>query len=77
MFSIGTIANDTHTEHVVPTLIYIPNVGIIELVQNQPIKSIDVLAMKLTIPPDIVKQHLPETFFHLEVREMIIDETPT
>jgi hypothetical protein len=32
--------------------------------------------MKLVIPFDIVKQHLPKTFFHLEVGEMIVDETP-
>jgi hypothetical protein len=31
--------------------------------------------MKLTIPPNIVKQHLHETFFHQEVGEMIVDET--
>jgi hypothetical protein len=36
-----------------------------------------VLAIKLPIPLNIVKQHLLETFFHLEVGKMIIDETPT
>ncbi len=34
-----------------------------------------VLVVNLAIPPDVVKQHLPKTFFHLEVGEMIIDET--
>jgi hypothetical protein len=31
--------------------------------------------MELVIPLDIVKQHLPKTFFHPEDWEMIIDET--
>jgi hypothetical protein len=35
------------------------------------------LTMKLVISLDIVKQHSPETFFHLEFGEMIVDETPT
>ncbi len=35
------------------------------------------LVVKLVIPPDIVKQHLLKTFFHLEVGKMIVDETPT
>ncbi len=34
---------------------------------KQPIVPIDVLAMKLAIPLDIVKQHLLKTFFHPEV----------
>jgi hypothetical protein len=33
LFSIGTIAVPTHTEHV-PKLVYIPNIGIIKLVQK-------------------------------------------
>jgi hypothetical protein len=36
---------------------------------------VDALAVKLGIPLDIVKQHSLETFFHLEVGDMIIDET--
>jgi hypothetical protein len=35
-----------------------------------------VLAVKLVTPPSTVKQHFPKIFFHLEVGEMIIDETP-
>jgi hypothetical protein len=61
----------------IPTIDYIPNTIIAKLVIKQPIKSVGILAMKLAIPLNIVKQHLPETFFHPEVGEMIIDETPT
>jgi hypothetical protein len=75
LFLIGTIAVPTHTEPI-PTTNYIPNTIIAELIIKQPIKSVGVLTMKLTIPPNIVKQHLLETFFHLEVGEMIVDETP-
>jgi hypothetical protein len=32
--------------------------------------------VNLVIPPNIIKQHLPETFFYPEVGDMIIDETP-
>jgi hypothetical protein len=53
----------------------IPNIVIAKLVLKQPIKPIDVLVVKLIIPPNIVKQHLPKNFFHLEVGEMIINET--
>jgi hypothetical protein len=53
----------------------IPNIVTIYLVLKQPIKPIDVLAIKLTIPPNIVKQHLHETFFHPEVGKMIFYET--
>jgi hypothetical protein len=42
---------------------------------NQLIVPVDVLVVKLIIPPDIVKQHLPKAFFHLKVGEMIVDET--
>jgi hypothetical protein len=38
---------------------------------------VGVLVIKLAIPPNIVKQHLLETFFDQEVKEMIIDETPS
>jgi len=37
---------------------------------------VGVLVVKLVIPLDIVKQHLLESFFHLKVGKMIIDETP-
>ncbi len=46
------------------------------MVPKQLIESICVLVVNLTIPPNIIKQHLLETFFHPEVGEMIIDETP-
>jgi hypothetical protein len=74
LFSIETIIVATHTKHV-PTLIYIPNLGIVELVQNQPIQLVDVLTVKLTTPLNIVKQHLFEKNFHVEVKEIIVDET--
>ncbi len=64
-----------HTKPI-PTIDYIPSTIIAKLVIKQPIKSVGVQAMKLVIPPNIVKQHLPKTFFHQEVGEMIIDETP-
>jgi hypothetical protein len=74
MFSIGTIAVHTHTKPI-PKLVYIPDIVIAEPVQNQHVKPVDVLVVKLVIPHDIVKQHLFETFFHLEVGEMIVNET--
>ncbi len=46
-------------------------------VPKQHVKLIGVLVIKLVILPDIIKQDLHETFFHLEVGEMIVDETPT
>ncbi len=33
-----------------------------------------VLVVNLTIPSDIIKQHLPKILFHPKVGEMIIDE---
>jgi hypothetical protein len=66
----------TRTEPI-PKPIYIPNVIKAEPILKQPITLVDVLVVKLAIPPDIVKQHLLETFFHLEVRKMIVDGTPT
>jgi hypothetical protein len=36
-----------------------------------------VLAINVVIPPNIIEQHLPETFFHPKVGVMIIDETRT
>jgi len=72
--SVGTIAIPIHIKHV-PTPIYIPDLGIVEPIQNQLIKLIDVLVGKLIIPPNTIKQHLLKTFFHSELGEMIIDET--
>jgi hypothetical protein len=74
LFSIGTIEIPTHTE-LVSKLIHIPNLSLANLVPKQPIELICVLAINLVIPPDIIKQHLLETFFHLEIGEMIVDET--
>jgi hypothetical protein len=39
------------------------------------VKLVLVRLVKITIPPDSFQQHLLETFFQLEVREMEIDET--
>jgi hypothetical protein len=55
----------------------IPNLSITEPIPKQHVELICVLIVNLVIPLDIVKQHLPETFFHPKVGEMIIDETPT
>jgi hypothetical protein len=74
LFSIGTMIIPTHIEHV-PKPIYIPYIVIIEPIPKQLVKLVGVLVVKLAIPPNIVQQHLHETFFHLEVRKMIFDET--
>jgi hypothetical protein len=58
-------------------LVHIPDLNIVEPIPKQPIELMWVLAINLVIPPDTIKQHLLETFFHPEVGEMIIDETPT
>ncbi len=75
LFSIGTIIVPTHIEPV-PTTNYIPNTITIKSVLKQLVKLVGILDVKLTIPPNIVKEHLHEIFFHLEVGEMIVDETP-
>jgi hypothetical protein len=54
LFSIGTIAVLTHIEPI-PTTNYIPNTIITKFVIKKPTKSIGVLAMKLVIPPNIIK----------------------
>jgi len=74
MFSIGTIIILIHTEPILK-LVHVPNIVMLKQILKQPVKLISVLGVKLTIPPNIIKQHLPETFFHLEVREMIVNET--
>jgi hypothetical protein len=43
---------------------------------NIPIKPIYVQHIKIVIPLNTFQQHLPKTFFQLEVGEMEIDETP-
>jgi hypothetical protein len=45
------------------------------LVPKQLIEWACVLVVNLVIPLDTIKQHLHDTFFHLEVGDMIIDET--
>jgi hypothetical protein len=76
LFSIRTIAIYIHTK-LIFKLVYIHNFSIIESVPKQPIEPMFcVLVVNLAIPFDIIKQHLPKTFFHLEVGKMIIDETP-
>jgi hypothetical protein len=61
LFSVGPITIPTNTK-LVPKHAYIPNIVIIELVPKQYVKPIGVLVVKLIIPPNIVKQHLLETF---------------
>jgi hypothetical protein len=75
MFSIGTIEVPIHTK-LVFKLIHIIDFSIAKLIPKQPIEPICVLVINLTIPLDIVEQHLLETFFHPKVGKMIIDETP-
>jgi hypothetical protein len=76
LFSIGTIKIPTHIEPVSKP-IHIPNLSILGLVLKQHVKLVCVLAINLTIPLNIIKQHLPKILFHLEVGKMIIDETLT
>jgi hypothetical protein len=75
MFSIGTIKIPIHTE-LVFKLIHITNFNISKLIPKQLVEPICVLVVNLAIPPNIIKQHLSETFFHPKVGQMIIDETP-
>ncbi len=72
MFSIGTMVVPTHIKPI-PTTNYIPNIVTIKPVLRQLVKLVSALDVKLTIPPKIVKQHLPKYFF--QVGEMIVDET--
>jgi hypothetical protein len=54
MFSIRTIAIPIHIEHV-PKPVCIPNIIMAKPILKQLIVPIDVLVVKLAIPPDIVK----------------------
>jgi hypothetical protein len=74
LFSIGTITIPIHIKHVLKP-VCIPNIIKAKLILKQLITLVDVLVMKLTIPLDIIKQHLTKIFFHLEVGKIIIDET--
>jgi hypothetical protein len=76
MLSIGTIAIPTHTK-LVSKVACILDLNTIEPIPKQLVEPICVLVVNLAIPPNIIKQHLLKTFFHLEVGEMIIDGTPT
>jgi hypothetical protein len=73
-FSIGIIVVPTHIEPI-PKLVCILDIIMAKPILKQPIAPIDVLAMKLAIPPNTIKQHLLEIFFHPKVGEMIVDET--
>ncbi len=74
LFSIGAIIVPTHVELVSKT-ICIQDLNIAKLVPKQHVQLVCVLVVNLAIPPNTIKQHLLETFFHLEIGEMIIDET--
>jgi hypothetical protein len=65
LFSIGNITIPTQIDFV-PSQVCIPNTIMAKLVLKQLVKLVGVLAMELVIPLDIVKQHLPKTFFHPE-----------
>jgi hypothetical protein len=74
MFSIRTIIIPIHIE-LVSKLVDIPDLSIAKSVPKQHVELVCVLIVNLTIPLNIVKQHLLETFFHPKVGEMIIYET--
>jgi hypothetical protein len=76
MFSIGTIKVPIYIKPVFK-LVCIPNLSIEKSFPKQLAEPMCVLNVNLAIPPDIVKHHLLETFFHPKVGKMIIDETPT
>jgi hypothetical protein len=76
LFSIQIITLPIHIELILKP-VCILNIIMAKPILKQPIVPIDVLAMKLAIPPDTIKQHLFETFLHPEVGEMIVNETPT
>jgi hypothetical protein len=63
MFSIGTITLPIHMESILKP-VCILDLSITKLVPKQLVKLICVLVVNLIIPPDTIKQHLPETFFH-------------
>jgi hypothetical protein len=76
LFSIRTIPISVHIELILKP-VCIPNIIMVDPILKQLVVPVNVLAMKLVIPPDNVKQHLPKIYFHPEVRKMIVDETPT
>jgi hypothetical protein len=74
LFSIGTIEVPTHTK-LISKPIYILYLNTTKPIPKPPIELVCVILVNLDIPPDNVKQHLFETFFHPKVGEMIINET--
>jgi hypothetical protein len=77
LFSIGTIIIPYIHTKLVSKLNCILNLSIVGHVPKQLVELVCVLFINLIIPPNIVKQHLPETFLHTKKGEMIINETPT
>ncbi len=74
MFPIGTITIPIHIELVLKST-FIPYFNITKWDPKQLVETICVLAINLTIPPNVIKQCLLEIFFHLKMGEMIINET--
>jgi hypothetical protein len=74
LFSIGTIEVSTHTK-LVSKPIHTPNLNTTYPIPKQIVESVCVLIINLVIPLNTIKQHLPETFFHQKIGEMIVDET--
>jgi hypothetical protein len=74
LFSIGTIKVPTHIK-LISKPVHIPNLNIANLVLKKLVELVCVLVINLAIPLNIIKQHLPKMLFHLEVGEMIVDET--
>ncbi len=74
LFSIETIEVPTHIEPIFK-LVDTPNLNVAKPIPKQHVEWVYVLAINLVILLDIIKQHMLETFFHLEVGDMIIDET--
>jgi hypothetical protein len=52
--SIGTVKIPIHIEPIF-MLVHIPDLSIVEPIPKQPVELVCVLAINLTIPPDIVK----------------------
>ncbi len=74
LFSIGTIKVSTHIK-LVSKPIHTPNLNTTYPIPKKIVESVCVLIINLVIPPNIIKQHLPKTFFHQKVGKMIVDET--
>jgi hypothetical protein len=70
LFSIITIIIPTHIK-LVFKLVDILDFSIAELVPKQHVELICILTVDLTIPPDIVKQHLLQCSMDEDLRFMI------